>query len=508
MSSEDRLTFILFSVFLVLGVIGVSLHEMWRDELHSLLLAKNSSSLVELFINKRYEGHPGLWYLILYVLTRFSAHPLSLQVAHLAISAAAIFVFLRYSPFGRWQKTLFILGYFPLYEYTVISRNYSPAMLLIFVYCLLCCRQGKLIPISISLFLLAHTQAMATAISLPMALFAAFHLRRDGEPGPRWKSWNTFTATILIYLAGLWSSYLLIRVPADSSMYMSWLTTFKMDVLMDTLRRPWEAFVPIPADRFHFWNTNFVDGTGIKVIFSVAIILFLIFLFSERRSIMLLYISSSLILLLFFYSKVPGYMRHHGFLYLVLVMCLWLYKEQCAGLSGRSEWRKRGADLFITLLFLLGSLGGLRAYWNDLQHPFSAGKITAQFISNRDPSTLELVAEKDYAATSVLGYLGRKAFFPRGERFGDFVFFDGPRVSRTIGAEQVLNAAEGLFLKSGKDVLIIMNSEMLEGSLSAEENGWKLVKIAQFRESIVADEGFLLYIFQGSRARPGGTESP
>ena len=211
-----------------------------------------------------------------------------------------------------------------------------------------------------------------------------------------------------------------------------------------------------------------------------------------------------LFLLLFFYSKVPGYMRHHGLLYLVLVMCLWLYKEHCAGPSGRSGWRRRGVDVFIALLFLMGSLGGLRAYWYDLKHPFSAGKITAQFISNRDPSSLELIGEIDYAATSVLGYLGEKAFFPRGERFGDFVFWDGRRVSRHIDAEQVLNDAQRLSLNSGKDVLIIMNSEMLEESLSIEEYKGQLVKVAEFRESIVPDEGFLLYLFKSDHTPQGG----
>ena len=110
-------------VFFFLGLVLLLRHEMWQDEWQAWLLAKESLSLPELFRNLRYEGHPGLWHLGLYLVSRVTPDPLGMQLLHLLVATASVYVFLRYSPFTRLQKILFILGYFPFYEYAVISRN-------------------------------------------------------------------------------------------------------------------------------------------------------------------------------------------------------------------------------------------------------------------------------------------------------------------------------------------------------------------------------------------------
>ena len=103
--------------FFCLGLILLLRHEMWQDEWQAWLLAKESASLPELFRNLRYEGHPGLWHLGLYLVSRVTFNPLGMQLLHLLVATTAVYLFLKYSPFSRPQKILFILGYFPFYEY-------------------------------------------------------------------------------------------------------------------------------------------------------------------------------------------------------------------------------------------------------------------------------------------------------------------------------------------------------------------------------------------------------
>jgi hypothetical protein len=45
---------------------------MWLDELQAWLIARDSSSVIDLFKNLKYEGHPGLWHICLYLISRFN----------------------------------------------------------------------------------------------------------------------------------------------------------------------------------------------------------------------------------------------------------------------------------------------------------------------------------------------------------------------------------------------------------------------------------------------------
>ena len=72
---------------------------MWRDELQAWLLARDSDTPITLLGNLKYEGHPGLWHLILMPLTRLPFGPVSMQIVHVLIASLSIFVLFAYAPF-------------------------------------------------------------------------------------------------------------------------------------------------------------------------------------------------------------------------------------------------------------------------------------------------------------------------------------------------------------------------------------------------------------------------
>src|SRR6516165_2118889 len=144
------------SAFFLLGAYLMSHHEMWRDEIEYWLIARDSTSVPNLFANMKYEGSPTLWPLLLMLLTRVSHSPTAMQALHLLIATSTIYVFARYSPFSVVQKVLFSFGYFPFYEYAIISRNYALGVLLIFVFCSLFERRyTNFLMVSLVLFLLS-----------------------------------------------------------------------------------------------------------------------------------------------------------------------------------------------------------------------------------------------------------------------------------------------------------------------------------------------------------------
>lgn len=99
-------------VFFFLSFIGILNHDMWRDETQPWLIARDSSSLIKLYENLKYKGHPGLWHLCLFVINKFTYNPFAMQFFHILISTAIVYLFVKISPFDIVQKLFLLLGIF------------------------------------------------------------------------------------------------------------------------------------------------------------------------------------------------------------------------------------------------------------------------------------------------------------------------------------------------------------------------------------------------------------
>jgi len=103
-------------VFFGLSLIGILRHEMWRDEYQAWMVASDADSMAGLFRNLKYEGHPSLWYILLYIISSVADHPFGMQLLHILLSAGAVFLINRHAPFPLWQRILLTFGYFVFYE--------------------------------------------------------------------------------------------------------------------------------------------------------------------------------------------------------------------------------------------------------------------------------------------------------------------------------------------------------------------------------------------------------
>ena len=161
--------------FFCLVLVGLLRHEMWRDELQAWMIARDSSSIPNLIANLRYEAHPPLWYFLLFVITRFTSNPVSMQCLHLCIATLCISIFLCYSPFSRLQKALFVFGYFPFYEYAVITRSYSLGVLFLFLFCVHYGMPNKRYAVLFGLlFLASQTHFVAAVLAIFLGIYLIF----------------------------------------------------------------------------------------------------------------------------------------------------------------------------------------------------------------------------------------------------------------------------------------------------------------------------------------------
>lgn len=102
----------LTSVFALLELVNIFNHAMWRDELQVWMIARHSHSIAELLSLKKYDGHPDAWFLVVYAITKFTSHPVWMQIVHVFVAGSTAYLVARFSPFTRIQKILIIFGYF------------------------------------------------------------------------------------------------------------------------------------------------------------------------------------------------------------------------------------------------------------------------------------------------------------------------------------------------------------------------------------------------------------
>ena len=133
--NERKFVLYMLSSYFLLALVNILNHEIWFDEIQSWLIARDSTSLSNLFYNLRYDGHPPLWYVSMFLISRVTHNPITMQILHLVIAVFSVYVLLRYALFTRVQKILIVFGYFFLYEYSAISRNYAYGILFLFLFC-------------------------------------------------------------------------------------------------------------------------------------------------------------------------------------------------------------------------------------------------------------------------------------------------------------------------------------------------------------------------------------
>ena len=448
--TDARFAVVVSVLAFVLGLMLILHHEMWRDELQAWRIATGSQTLAELLYNSRYEGHPPLWYLCLYVLSRLSNDPLLMQLFHLGMGVAAIFLVCRYAPFTRWQKACLVFGYFFFYEYLIVSRNYVLGVLALVAFCVVRAKwPERMLTCAALLAIMMNTSAFGAIIALALGgwlLLESFRGRDTVSFAPR-------LGVVFVLGVGLAVALMLTAPPPDNSPRMlAWNTALLGAPLEKTVSAIWRAYMPLPLTLPHFWNTNLLDEIprihlgglilepwDVQAMLSIGLLGIAALMLVRTPSVMLLYVIATSGLLLFMHLKVNHGIRHAGHVFLVLVACLWLSLSerpfQAAGV------RRRGATGFVTLLFASHMVAGGLAASTDLIYPFSASKETAEFIERRGLIEATMVGSKFDIASAVANYLNHPVYYAEQKQMGTFVRWRDRR-TRVTPAEVVRTAHE------------------------------------------------------------------
>jgi hypothetical protein len=459
------------ALFLGVGVLGVLHHEMWRDEMHAWLVARDSASLWNVFQVTRYEAHFALWRVILYGLARFTHNPLAMQFLSLLVATGTVWVVTRFSPWQRLEKVLFSFGYFSLYEYCLIAQDYNLIVLLLFSFCALYRRRAEsYLGVAIVLALMANTVPYGLAMALIFTALLVFDwIFNKEERRTRMVSRHNLRASALLWLAGFGSAGLqFFRMKPSPS--TTWKPMLSFAGFTDTLANVWSAYVPIPAGfpvwRRVGWGTNFLlqgipNAKEIAVCLALVCVAISVGLLVRRPPALFLYVAGIGVLLCIQFVVSIGALRHTGFLFLLLLASLWIADESAAW-ELSAGWLRRLGDAcrrwrrpVVVGLLVIHLAAGIDLFGMDWFYQFSASKSAADFIRERGLSNLAIVGTEETHVATLSGYLERPIYYPDSSRFGTYIDYSRP--INSVSREQLMMEALAFARQTHQGVVLVLS---------------------------------------------------
>jgi hypothetical protein len=492
----------LFALLIVVNVIRTLHHAMWRDETQIFMLALYSSSPWSLLLKLKHEAHPGLWHMLVWVMTRVTSNPMSMQIMHIALAIGVWIIIYRGSPFTKFEKILLLMSYFLFWEYFVISRSYVLIPLIGFTFIAL--RGARPCPefiLWLLLGLLANGHVYSTIWS--MVLAAALLMERA-----RWKSVSIAGAAVYFFLLMF---AIATMVPAADYGPLGNDIRFSFLRFNDNLTVPFGAFVPFEPHAIsdavtfvlhpetasipHFWNANpthdFVALTQadtdhpIRLALVFAVPIAACWLITRNPLLVLEFTLVYFGILLF--NNIWGYhssARHSGVIFLALIASAW---------SARLAQPPavRSSSLVLGTLLIVNACGGALSLASELQ-PFSEGYSAAAWIKQNDLANNFIIGSRDAQASTVAGYLGRQIYYLECECQGSFIVWSNKRQSFLPYDEFGRRLTKAVALAGQQDAILIRNRPLCLKDLAWGEPNLSGVLLKSFTNALT-DENFWIY---------------
>lgn len=475
--------------FLILLYVQLAHHVMWRDELNGLAIAWASPTIPSLFWHIHHEGHPWLWYVILWIPSRFTQSVLVLKIVQGIVSTAIIlFVALR-SPFRTWVKALVLAGYFFVFEYTVVSRMYG-VLLLAFVIYLHWRTTHPDSPIvsAVLLGIMASVDTIGIILSFALLLeyaYTAFVRRGTSPLFSRKTAIMAFAIYAAVALFAVWSA----KPAAD----VSWRTTGKPFAFVKDMGYLYETFLhytvlpflPVKSPRSNFfWNPVLHRGLAAYSVPMVIVLAMIYFSFRRRRGLLLMIGFTIVAGTALGYLIYPGSERHFGVVFLAFLAAVWIVRAEDPSIL---------LPIPVYILLAISALSSVWAVVGSWKRPFSNNKAAAEWIVANHLQHMPLVGQEDTSVIGVAEYLNRPIYQIECSCEDTYLLFSSRRDNYTTdeAPQRILQAAH--FYHDQPLLFVLVNQMTPEEEKALKEEGFQIEPLVSFREAEEFAENFYLY---------------
>jgi hypothetical protein len=508
---------LLLAVWLAAVVFTESRHEFWRDEVRALSLVQTANSPFDLFRIIQYDGHPVLWYLILYAGNAILHTNAVLPIAAVGIGFAAAALFLFVAPMPFWFKGLFLFSAIPFYEFSVMARNYGISMLLLFIIAGLYPHREKLgAVLALAIALLANTNVHSIVFAGLITAVWTWDTIAGKRTALSARGWVVRGFYVLIILAGM-----IVGATAAFPRENTILTPIRQ-----TLNLP--DLVQAAVDSALHPEATFDRVLPVLLPRAIVAALFFLAMFGLlfRPQLFLAAFFGAVAFGVIFRLVYFGFLRHQGLYIVFLVFLYWVYRRwlRDSNVTGIKRWLCN-AGFYVSLpLIIAGGVGNLRdSAWRDIRMEVSSSRALGEWLNaSAEYRDAVLIPEPDYLIEAVAYYAPNPIYMPREHAYTKTVSWTtAPDVRLSLA--ELLEAARRIHATTGKPVLIVLGHLDLDFSkpgelnfsynkyFSWDESSWTDFQkstrlVAEFRKAI-EDENYLVYALTDALPSAGVSES-
>lgn len=470
-------------------------HTMFFDEVNAWAISAASPTLSRLFYYVHYEGHPWLWYFILWFPSRLTHDPVGMKWVEAAFGTAIILIVGLLSPFTYKQRALILCSYFLMWEYTVMCRMYSVMFLLTLLYVVRRVRRPEgFIGNCALLGLAANTDTTGLLLSGALLVEYAYSAWFEVKTEQRATVVRRWVPALLAYVA-------LVGLSVETlwpSKHISWQSSGRLGAhaldrhridrsIGDLIAAPWWPISPhFPH---HFWDTNTTEAKWLYLL--VPVVLF-VYWRTLRHNRNLLLLMGCILIFGFVLADLvyEGHVRNWGISFIGFLIALWLQHSEGRDHAGGtpSRWNK-----WTYGLLALNALAGILAIVTSWYRPFSRAREAAQWaVKNIPPNTL-ITGAADVNLASMGEEMQRPMYFLECYCTDTFKLFSRDR--ENFGHDQIPARVNEALTREGRQKLVFVMYVPLYPKLysALAEAHLKVRRLKDFGGADMPNENFFLY---------------
>ncbi len=390
----NKFNLLLLILWLMVVLFTMFHHELWRDEAQAWCIVRDLN-FIDICSAARTEGHPLLWYLILYPFAKFGFPVEIMQVISLFFVFISIIFLLFKSPFNNFEKFIICFSSGLLYFLPIVARNYSLIPIFLFMLALIYQdRDKKPFLYSIFIILLANTHILMLGFSLIISLiFSIECLKKTIET----KNYKILLPLVLLFFNFL-SFFIMFKDSQSENYIINQYSQSGSNII--NLLSNYALNYSIPL----FKNIEFLNF----IVFLSIIVSIVCGLIKSNPKISVIF-TVSFLYFVYVYAKVwfggVPYQKAY-ILLLILVFCFWIVKNQATDESNKI------LIVAFNIVFILSVLLSPIVILGDLNYNFSGGKQIAKYIEKHLYEEKNfIIVGSPYLFSSISAYLPDKKFY-------------------------------------------------------------------------------------------------
>jgi len=177
---RNILSFSIVFLFIITSLCWVPYHEHWADEVQAFLIARDADWIEILTKTPYREGQPILWHLLLKACIVIFGEDVEISYVSIAIMSLAVGLIVFKFDIPLFYQILIPFGYYFLYQYNIVARNYCLAYLaLTLVGLFYKKRHDKIWAYTLSLAFLTETTSFYFPVAITLGCFYLYEIYTD-----------------------------------------------------------------------------------------------------------------------------------------------------------------------------------------------------------------------------------------------------------------------------------------------------------------------------------------